>query len=169
MFILLMMFLMKKQMARLTVVFLIAFASFAQAPKPDFSGRWRMQKDKSAFSGFQVPDIITRSVDQHGVIMNVHTVQTLGQKTSIADVSYSIDGTPTQNVVNGRDAESKTYWDGSVLVVRTTMKTSKGGPELIEDRWALSDDKQTLTTTSHIETEKGEVDMTLVCARQSQQ
>jgi hypothetical protein len=155
-------------MTRFSFIFLIAVPFFAQSPKPDFSGRWRMQKDKSAFSGFKVPDIITRSVEEHGVIMNVHTVQTLGQKTSISDVSYSIDGTPTQNIINGRDAESKTYWDGSVLVVRTTMKTSKGDPELIEDRWALSDDKQTLTTTSHIETDKGGVDMTLVCGRQAQ-
>ena len=148
---------------------LCAAIGFAQSPadKPDFSGRWRMLKDKSEFSGFKTPDIVTRTVEQHGVIMNVHTVQTLGVKTSIGDVSYSIDGTPTQNVVNGRDAESKTFWDGSVLVVRTTMKTSKGDAELIEDRWALSDDKQTLTTTSHIETDKGGVDMTLVCGREN--
>lgn len=135
--------------------------------KTDFSGRWRMVKSKSEFAGFKTPDIVTRLVEQHGFIMNVHTVQTLGEKTSISDVSYSIDGTPTQNVVNGRDAESKTFWDGPVLVVRTTMKTSKGDPEVIEDRWALSDDKQTLTTSSHVETDKGGVDMTLVCARQT--
>jgi hypothetical protein len=137
--------------------------------KTDFSGRWRMLKEKSEFAGFKTPDIVTRTVEQHGVIMNVHTVQTVGQKTSITDVVYSTDGTATQNVVNGRDAESKTFWDGGVLVVRTKMKTAKGDPELIEDHWALSDDKQTLTTSSHIETEKGEVDMTLVCSRQSAQ
>ena len=147
---------------------LTAVCGFAQSgnSKTDFSGRWRMVKAKSEFSGFKTPDIITRAVEQHGVIMNVHTVQTLGTKTSISDVSYSIDGAPTQNVVNGRDAESKTYWDGAVLVVRTSMKTSGGDPEVIEDRWALSQNKQTLTTTSHIETDKGEVDMTLVCERQ---
>jgi hypothetical protein len=136
------------------------------AAKPNFSGRWRMVKEKSAFSGFNVPDIITRTVDQRGVIMNVHTVETLGPKTAIADVSYSIDGTPTQNTINGRDAESKSYWDGNTLVVRTSMKTAKGDPELIEDSWSLSADKQTLTTTSHVDTEKGWVNMTLVCARQ---
>lgn len=142
-------------------------SALAQSPKPDFSGRWRMEKDKSQFSGFKAPDIITRTVDQRGVIMNVHTVQTSGQKTSISDVSYNIDGETTQNIISGRDAESKTYWDGPVLVVRTTTKTSKGDSEVIEDRWALSDDKQTLTTTSHVETDKGEVDMTLVCGREA--
>lgn len=139
----------------------------AQSPKPDFSGRWRMEKDKSRFSGFTMPDIITRNIDERGVIMNVHTVQTSGKNTSISDVSYNIDGEPTQNVISGREAESKTYWDGPVLVVRTSTKTSKGDTEIIEDRWALSDDKQTLTTTSHIETDKGQVDMTLVCGREA--
>jgi hypothetical protein len=155
----------------LALLFLLPLSGFAQAtpPKPDFSGRWHMLKEKSAFAGFKSPDIVTRMVDQQGVIMNVHTVETSGAKTSIADVSYSVDGTPTQNVVNGRDAESKTYWDGSTLVVRTSMKTSSGDPELIEDRWSLSDDKQILTTASHIETDKGEVDMTLVCKRQRAQ
>ncbi len=163
-------------MQRTSLRFLIALACLsatllhAQSEvKTDFSGRWRMLKSKSDFAGFTVPDIITRVVDEHGAIMNVHTVQTQGEKTSISDVSYSVDGAPTQNVVNGRDAESKTFWDGPVLVVRTTMKTSKGDSELIEDRWALSDDKQTLTTSSHIETEKGGVEMTLVCTRQSAQ
>jgi hypothetical protein len=148
---------------------ILLFASLAPAQtteKPDFGGRWRMVKDKSDFSGFKTPDVIVRNIEQHGVIMNVHTVQTLGQKTSIADISYSIDGAVTQNVVNGRNAESRTFWDGAVLVVKTTMTTSKGDPELIEDRWGLSDDKQTLTIASHIETDKGGANMTLVCARE---
>jgi hypothetical protein len=69
-------------------------------------------------------------------------------------------------VVNGRDAQSKCYWDGNVLVVRTEMKNSKGLDELITDRWELSSDKQTLTISSHVETEKGSVDMKMVCARE---
>ncbi len=149
-----------------TAVLFCVMAAAQTTGKPDFSGRWRMLKDKSDFAGFHTPDIIVRNIEQHGVIMNVHTVQTFGQKTSIADISYSIDGTPTQNVVNGRNAESRTFWDGSVLVVKTVMTTSKGDPELIEDRWGLSEDKQTLTIASHIETDKGGANMTLVCGRE---
>jgi hypothetical protein len=149
------------------ILLLAAFCCCAQIPdKTDFSGRWRMVKEKSEFSGFKTPDIVTRVVDQHTPVMNVHTVQTTGTKTSISDVAYSTDGTPTDNVINGRNAQSKAFWDGPVLVIRTTMKNAKGDNELIEDRWALSDDKHTLTTTSHIETDKGQVDMTLVCIRE---
>jgi hypothetical protein len=81
-------------------------------------------------------------------------------------VSYFTDGTVTKNVINGRDAESKAFWDGPTLVVRTNMKDSKGEDEVILDRWDLSADGNTLTTTSHIETPRGHVDMKLVCARE---
>ncbi len=135
-------------------------------PKTDFSGRWRMVKELSDFRGFQMPDIVVRIVDDHDPAMNVHTIQTTGQKTTTSDITYFTDGSITKNVVNGRDAESKCYWDGNVLVVRTSMKNSSGIDELISDRWDLSQDKQTLTISSHVETEKGSVDMKMVCARE---
>jgi hypothetical protein len=135
-------------------------------PKIDFSGRWRMVKELSDFHGFQMPDIVVRIVDDHDPAMNVHTIQTTGQKTTTTDITYFTDGSITKNVVNGRDAESKCYWDGNVLVVRTSMKNSSGIDELISDRWDLSSDKQTLTISSHVETEKGSVDMKMVCTRE---
>ena len=125
-----------------------------------------MLKEQSEFHGFRSPDIVVRIVDDHDPAMNVHTIQTAAEKTTTSDVTYFTDGSITKNVINGRDAESKCFWDGPVLVVRTTMKTSKGDDELISDRWELSEDKQILTISSHVETEKGEVDMKMVCARE---
>ena len=152
---------------QIVILFASASLMFSQAvEKPDFSGRWRMLKDKSEFAKFKVPDAIIRSVDQHGAIMNVHTIQTVNQKTVISDISYAIDGSAAQNSINGRDAESKTFWDGPVLVIKTTMNTSKGDPEFIEDRWSISDDKQLLTIASHIETDKGGANLVMVCSRE---
>ena len=150
-------------------LFLPALSSSQAVPTPprtDFSGRWRMVKEKSDFAGFSVPDIIVRVVDHRDPTLNVHTVQTTGTKTSVSDVSYFTDGSITKNVINGRDAESKAFWDGPALMIRTNMKDSKGEDEVIEDRWELSADGQTLTTTSHITTPGGQVDMRLVCARE---
>jgi hypothetical protein len=136
------------------------------APKPDFSGRWRMVKDKSDFGGFAIPDAVIRVIEHHDPTLNVHTIQTTGDKTTTADVSYYTDGSQSTNVINGHDATSKAYWDASTLVIRTTMKDSKNEDVNIEDRWELSDDQQTLVNTSHIETPKGQVDMKLVCVRE---
>lgn len=145
-------------------------ASFSQeAPKAahaDFSGRWRMEKEKSNFSSFKMPDIVVRVIEQRGVTMNVHTVQTTGDRTSTVDAIYLIDGTQSKNVINGRDAVSRTFWDGNALVINTDMKTSKNQDEQIQDRYELSDEGQTLTMISHVVTEKGEVTMTMVCAKE---
>lgn len=136
------------------------------APRTNFSGRWRMVKDQSDFGAFHKPDLVVRVVDQHQQTMNVHTVQTTGDKTSSSDVSYFTDGSITKNVISGRDAESKAFWDGPTLVIRTSMKDSSGEDEEIVDRWDLSGDQNTLTTTSHITTPRGGVDMKLVCTKE---
>jgi hypothetical protein len=138
----------------------------AVPPKPDFSGRWRMVKDKSDFGGFTAPDIIVRVVEHRDPTLNVHTVQTKDRKTSSADVSYYTDGSQTTNIMSGRDAVSKAFWDGPALVIRTTTKDSKGEDQVVEDRWELSEDRQTLTITSHVTTTRGQVDMKLVCERE---
>lgn len=124
-----------------------------------------MVKSQSDFAGFHIPDIVVRVVDQQGVTMNVHTVQTSGEKTTTADVSYFTDGNVSKNVINGREAESKAFWDDPALVVRTRMKNAKGDNELIVDRWEVSSDHQTLTINSHVTTPNGEVDMKMVCER----
>ncbi len=144
-------------------------ASQNQDPKPahtDFSGRWRMEKEKSNFASFKMPDIVVRVIDQRGVTMNVHTVQTTGERTSTIDAIYLLDGTPSKNVINGRDAVSRIFWDGDALVVNTDMKTRSNEDEQIRDRYELSQDGQTLTMVSHVVTEKGEVTMTMVCAKE---
>ncbi|MFL6352816.1 MAG: hypothetical protein ACJ74Z_13335 [Bryobacteraceae bacterium] len=138
----------------------------ASPPKPDFSGRWRMVKDKSDFGGFTAPDIVVRVVEHRDPTLNVHTVQTTGKKSSTVDVSYFTDGSQTTNMMSGRDAVSKAFWDGPALVIRTTTKDSKGEDQVVEDRWELSEDRQTLTITSHITTTKGQADMKLVCERE---
>jgi hypothetical protein len=46
------------------------------------------------------------------------------------------------------------------------MKTAKDEDELIEDRYELSGDGASLTTTSHVITSKGDVTMTLVCDKE---
>lgn len=137
-----------------------------RAPRTNFSGRWRMVKDQSDFGAFHMPDIIVRVIDQHEQTMNVHTVQTMGSKTQTSDTLYFTDGTVAKNVINGRDAESKAFWDGSTLVIRTEMKDSSGEAEQIIDRWDLSADQNTLTTTSRITTPRGGADMKLVCTRE---
>lgn len=125
-----------------------------------------MDKEKSDFGSFSKPDILVRVIDQHDPTMNVHTVQTNGQKTSTVDATYMTNGSIASNVINNRDATSKAFWDGNALVIRTNMKTAKNEDEEIEDRYELSDDGQTLIMTSHVTTDKGEATLKMVCSKE---
>jgi hypothetical protein len=133
---------------------------------PNFSGRWRMVKDKSDFARATRPDMIVRVIDQRGSTLNIHTIQTTGTTTKSADVSYFLDGSPSPNMINNHEATSKTFWDGPALMVRTTLKLASGDEELVEDRYELSGDGNTLTTTSHISTPKGGTILKLVCEKE---
>lgn len=136
------------------------------AKHPNYSGRWKMNRDKSDFGKFKAPDMIIRVVDEREPTMNIHTIQTTNGKTSTSDVSYFVDGRESTNTLSGREATSKSFWDGPTLSIRTETTNSKGEPTQIVDRWDLSGDGQTLTITSHIETPNGEVDLKLVCDRE---
>jgi hypothetical protein len=93
-------------------------------------------------------------------------VQTTGKQTSMTDVTYFTDNSVTMNTIRGRDAQCRAFWDGQALVIRTKMIMANGDWEVIEDRWELSPDARTLTTGSHITTEFGEANLTLVCERE---
>jgi hypothetical protein len=170
-----MMFTQRKQrpllLFGLSAFLLVPYLDSAQtagvpAAKPNFSGRWRMVRDKSQFRGFKMPDIIVRVIDHHDPTLNLHTVQTSGKQTSMSDVSYFTNGAESSNSINGREAESKAFWDGTALMIRTNMLTAKGENEVVEDRWELSEDGKILTTVSHIQTNSGTADLTLVCEKQ---
>jgi hypothetical protein len=135
---------------------------------PNFSGRWRMVKEKSQFNGFKVPDAVIRVVDHHDPMINLHTIQTTAQKTSMSDVTYFTDNSVTTNTIRGRDAQCRAYWDGAALVVRTKMIMANGEHEVVEDRWELSPEGNRLTTVSHIVTESGEATLTLVCEKEAE-
>lgn len=146
----------------------VCAAQNATSPQhPNFSGRWRMVKDKSDFSTAHRPDIIVQVIDQRASTMNIHTIQTTGTSTKSADVTYLLDGTPSANIINNHQATSKTFWDGGKLNVRTNIKLSNGDDELIEDTWQLSPDGKTLTETSHVSTPKGGILMKMVCEKES--
>jgi hypothetical protein len=153
---------------RVAAVFvLLACAIPAQhtGTKPNFSGEWRMDAEKSDFGKFPAPTTILRTIIQKDPDLIVDTTQRAANGEQTAHVVYRTDGAETKNQFNTGEGLSHAFWDGNDLVIRTTMKNSKGLDVLMEERWSLSADRQTLTTLSHIETSKGGADLKLVCHR----
>ena len=149
-----------------TILSAAPFSAEDAVKHPNYSGRWKMIKDQSDFGKFKAPDMIIRVIDERDPTLNIHTLQTKNGNTTTSDVSYYINGRETTNTLGGRDAISKSFWDGPSLTIRTETKNSKGEDTQIVDRWDLSSDGQILTIASHIETPNGEVDLKLVCEKE---
>lgn len=137
------------------------------ASKTNFSGEWRMIKDKSDFGHFakSVPDSIVQTIDQRKETVSVHVVQQREKAKNISDLIYYTDGRNSINEANGRESTSHCFWDGPTLVIRSESHLSNGEHSVTEIRWTLSDDKNTLTMTSHVETDHIQDDFKMVMAR----
>lgn len=148
------------------VAAVLAMCALAQpAPKPNFSGEWHMDAAKSDFGKFQMPTTLIRVIVQKDPDLTIDTTQrgVNGEQTS--RVYYRTDGVETVNHLSSGVGTSHAFWDGNTLVIRTTMKSRNDVDIEMEERWTLSPDGKTLTTTSHIGTSRGSADLRLVCER----
>ena len=132
------------------VLFAAAISIYAQA-KPDFSGKWVMDPEVAAAApagggggggrgggrggggglGFG-PDF---TVKQDAKVLTI--TRTQGDQTSVT--TYNLDGSESKNMVAGRGGQqeqvSKATWDGSKLVITTTVNF---GGNAAEQRRVLS-------------------------------
>jgi hypothetical protein len=152
--------------SRIAVTAFLASRLFAQStPQPNFSGEWHMDAAKSDFGKFQMPTVMIRVIVQKDPDLTIDTTQrgVNGEQTS--RVYYRTDGEETVNHMSSGVGTSHAFWDGKALVIRTTMKGRNDVDIQMEERWDLSADGKTLTTTSHIGTTRGSADLKLVCER----
>ena len=115
-----------------SVVFIAALASLAPAAdKPNFSGNWVLDADKSNFGPMPAPTTMTRKVDHHDPAMTVDQTTTGGpQGDQTATMKYSTDGKETTNSMMGNDMKSKAVWEGKTLVVNSSLDEVQRSPRL---------------------------------------
>ncbi len=151
----------------LKAVFAItAFATLAlAADKPNFSGDWSLDADKSNFGPMPAPASMTRKVDHTDPAMNVTEITTGGpQGDQTIKMIYSTDGKETTNEMMGTPVKATANWDGGALTIK--MAANFGGTDItITDKWTLSDDGKTLTDLRHLALPQGEFDITYVMAK----
>jgi hypothetical protein len=110
---------------------------------PNFTGTWEMNPGKSTIHG---------SPPQRMVVWIDHREPTLIQEILITSIigaeqritfTYRSDA-ETTNSIGEAIAQSRARWNGSELVIETTMKTS-AGEVYFKDHWSLSEDGLTMT------------------------
>jgi hypothetical protein len=144
----------------LFTLFVIAATAVA-GDKPDFSGRWKLDLDKSSFGAMPPPATMIRTVDQKGPTIEIDNALT-GPDMSLT-FQYSTDGKETTNTFMGSDFKSKANWDGKMLVIRNYLPD---GQLASTNKWTLSDDGKTFTDVWSISSPDGNVEVKYVLAKQ---
>lgn len=132
--------------------------------KPNFTGEWTLVADKSDFGPRPKPTKLVRTVTHNDPVFKSVTVQSGEQGETTSEATYSTDGQPAKNTMMGNPVTTTAKWEGSTLVMSSTM--SMQGLEIpIADRIELSADGKTMTQVRTIEAPDGAVTITLVLAK----
>lgn len=155
---------MKTLMSTLFVIAAAAGMAMA-ADKPDFSGSWKMDADKSVFGPMPPPTSLTRKIDHKEPAVSVEEARSSPQGDMNNTLKYSTDGKETTNSIMGNEIKSKAVWEGKTLVI--TSAANFGGTDYkLVDKWTLAEDGKTLTDVQAISAPQGDFELTWVLIKQ---
>jgi hypothetical protein len=150
---------MKRLISALFVISAAANMAVA-ADKPDFSGHWKLDVEKSTFGPIPAPASMVRTVEKKGSDLSVE--QTLTGPDLYLSFQYSLDGKETANNLMGTDFKSKTNWEGAALIIHNTVEAGGGST----NKWTLSADGKTFTDVLSVTSPEGNFEITYVLVRQ---
>jgi hypothetical protein len=126
------------------------------ADKPNFSGSWKLNAEKSDFGPMPKPeriDYVLTHKDPELVVKSTAMTQA-GEISN--EVKILTDGTEFTNDLHGQQIKGTAKWEGATLVV--TQKASMQGTEIVVvTRWSLADDGKSITQEVSISTPQGEL------------
>ncbi len=143
---------------------LLAMAALAQA-KPNFTGDWKLNSEKSDFGPMPPPDSMSLKIDHEDPNLKVATTQSGAQGEMSYEAKYTTDGKESTNTIGPMEAKSIANWEGDNLLINT--KLAGNGMDLeLKSKWTLSEDGKHLTNTVHIVSPQGEFDLSYVFDKQ---
>lgn len=135
---------------------------------PDFSGVWKLNKEKSVYGKIPMPDEYTMKVAHNDPALDAVTTlkNPFGEYTS--ETKLKTDGSANTNTQGRVETKSTISWQGAVMVMKTVtvitmgdQKQEAGG----EERWELSADGKMLTVTASMKGPNGEITIKRVLDR----
>lgn len=143
-------------------VLAVAFATASvAAAKPNFTGEWKLNVQKSEFGPIPPPTSSTLKIAHADPDLKMSVKQSGEQGDMEFEATYSTDGKETSNTIGPMQTKSTAVWEADVLAVNT--KLDAGGTEVkFSQKWTLSEDGKTMKHATHIATAQGEFDMVSV-------
>ena|ERR1044071_2740024 len=130
--------------ARFFLVLILSFVSLAlfveAQSKPNVSGTWKMNAEKSKFEKGG-PKAITIKFDQQGSTLNETLTLTNDQGERAVNFTYTLDGKESPQQLEGRQIKTTAKWEGESLVIE--FKNDEGFNFL--RKITVSNDGKTMT------------------------
>jgi hypothetical protein len=111
----------------------------ATQTRPDFSGAWKMNLEKSKFSGDGPDNILIKINHKEPAFVEDWSMSTPKGERSF-QAKYTTDGKETDQEVMGRTAKTSAKWEGATLVIEWQSEGS-----IIKRKITLSADGKTMT------------------------
>ena len=141
------------------IVCLCASIAAAQ-PKPDFSGSWKMNREKSKFERGGPEDLLIKIDHKEPAFVEDWKMTTPNGERSF-QAKYTTDGKETEQEVIGRTAKTSAKWEGDALVIEFK---SEGG--FFKRKITLSADGKTITKVVTQSGDNGQTEDTVVFEKQ---
>jgi hypothetical protein len=145
---------------------LAIFATVVSAQdKPNFSGTWKMNANKSDFGPLPAPSAATRTVEHTDPDMKIKSTQTTDNGEQTSEVAYKTDGSEFTMKRRNMEIKATGKWEGSKLVVKSKFEAQ--GMEISSaESWSLSADGKELHIITALGTPQGDFEMKLVMEKQ---
>jgi hypothetical protein len=134
--------------------------------KPDFSGEWKLNVEKSNFGPMPGPDSEVRTIVHKDPDLSVKSVRSGGPMgDATVEMKFTTDGKECVNTIktpNG-DLEIKSTlgWDGQNLTNNSKLAV-QGMDITSKEKWELSEDGKVLTISQNISTPQGDFETSSV-------
>lgn len=156
---------MKKTVLLLVVMLALAGLACNADDKPNFTGKWVLDTEKSDFGPVPPPTSQSQDIDHKDPKLKVKTVSKSPQGENTVESNRTTDGQENTNTMGQTEVKSKTVWEGKKLV--TTMKRQIQGMDIdIKDTWDIAEDGKSFTITRELKTPQGDFTQKLLLKKE---
>ena len=150
-------------MTRRNFAVMVCAAALATVPamaagKPDFTGEWKLNIDKSDFGPMPPPSSQTQKIDHKDPVLKITTAQSGADGDYTTDATYTTDGKEAKNNMRGADTKSICKWDGDVLVMDTKLDF-QGMEIALKTTMKMADDGKSINAKTKISTPQGDFEL----------
>jgi len=153
----------RKSIAICLAAVLLTAAAVPQV-RPDFSGTWKQNMEKSATKSSWLKSY-TNKIEQQGTNLKVTTTTVGDRGERTYDRTYVIGKEDKSKDGEGDQRTTNVTWNGNTLVFESVEK-ERDATLTSKEVWALSEDGKTLTKNIHRTGPRGDSDQQYVLEKQ---